>query len=234
MNIPLTIDLARAIGAMYRGDLQCTISEPRTDTQVRVEETYRGEFFVIFPGTASATDWRTDAKVGRVDWSCGGRVHRGFAAAFWSIKTELFRALQAAQRIVITGHSLGGALATLAADAMSSQGWGDRIRAVITFGSPRVGDRKFAQLYNETIGHRTCRVVNAGDPVPHVPWLFGRYRHVATQVYLPAAGGMVIDHPLLSYARELPQQITARSASGFAVLAGHHGIESYLEKLSAL
>jgi hypothetical protein len=233
MNVPCAVSCAETIAALYRGDLQCTISEPATDTQVRIEEVSRGAFQVTFPGTASLTDWRTDAKVRRAEWACGGLVHRGFAGAFWSVKTEIFRALQDARRVIVTGHSLGGALATLCADAMISQGWGDKIRNVITFGSPRVGNGKFAQLYNVTLGARTRRVVNAGDPVPHVPWLFGRYRHVDTQVYLTPDSEVVIDQPLLTYARELPQQLTARTASEFAVLTGHHGIESYLEKLKA-
>ena len=69
----------------------------------------------------------------------------------------------------MTGHSLGGALATLAAARHQAD-------VLWTFGAPRVGDALFARsLAGTAIG----RVVNGNDPVPAVPppgrpW---RFRH---------------------------------------------------------
>ena len=84
-----------------------------------------------------------------------------------------------AQPIVwITGHSLGGALATLAAYRLVSEDIlnADQIGGVMTFGQPRVGDRKFRSTYRGLKGHREgylndrhYRFVNNCDRVTRVP-----------------------------------------------------------------
>jgi hypothetical protein len=68
MNIERAIQLAEAIAAMYRGDLPATNGANGTDTQYRVEEPHPGDFVVIFPGTASLRDFRTDAKILKTAW----------------------------------------------------------------------------------------------------------------------------------------------------------------------
>jgi len=82
-----------------------------------------------------------------------------------------------------TGHSLGAALATLAAYAVGN------VQALYTFGSPRVGDVRFAELFAEAdIPH--YRFVHHDDVVPHVPIplppLFG-YEHVGDLKYIAYA-----------------------------------------------
>ena len=71
--------------------------------------------------------------------------------------------------IFITGHSLGGALATLGAAYLS--GWGPA--ACYTFGAPRGGNKGFSSSLQTPV----YRVVNPGDPVPHVPTPLRGYRH---------------------------------------------------------
>merc|ERR1711972_165158 len=64
-----------------------------------------------------------------------------------------------------TGHSLGGSLGMLCAYDLAGQGCS---AACITFGSPKVGERKFVDSYNAIVG-RTVRFVNKFDPVARLP-----------------------------------------------------------------
>jgi hypothetical protein len=70
---------------------------------------------------------------------------------------------------ICTGHSLGGALATLHAASMSHIYSGI---SLITFGSPRVGNWDFAQMCNQDLG-TILRVTHRKDSVVHVPWCPG-------------------------------------------------------------
>ena len=231
----LAIECAELIDQLYRSNFEPTFNVLETDTQVQVAERTPGEVWVIFPGTASAQDWLTDLKVRKIAWG-ETRAHRGFATAFRSVAGPLLAHLKSARQIIITGHSLGGALATLAADLCSEAGL--PVAAVYTFGSPRVGNGPFARAYNARLAHCTFRVVNARDPVPHVPWLLGTYRHVDTQVYLNANGFAVIAEPLRVAALELAQTLgtaTQQQAARAALdVARPHHIGSYLQKLKGL
>ena len=70
-------------------------------------------------------------------------------------------------RIAIVGHSLGGAVATLAAFDLSLIA-NPKHLYVFTYGSPRVGNQYFAQIYGERV-KSTWRFVHAADPIPHLP-----------------------------------------------------------------
>jgi hypothetical protein len=65
--------------------------------------------------------------------------------------------------VSFTGHSLGAALATLAADRSKFES------CVCTLGSPRVGDEAFVKGFNSRFGDRSRRYVNDVDIVTHVP-----------------------------------------------------------------
>ncbi|MFW5694712.1 MAG: lipase family protein [Alkalispirochaeta sp.] len=97
-----------------------------------------------------------------------GLAYRGFVSAFSEVlesDDNIFRFIAAArkdhgcQRVVFCGHSLGGALASLAAVY-----YGNPCH-LYTFGAPRVGDERFVRLLPST----SLRFVNAGDPVPSLP-----------------------------------------------------------------
>jgi hypothetical protein len=70
--------------------------------------------------------------------------------------------------VYITGHSLGGAMASLVATELVLKKLVSTPPVLYTFGQPRTGDGKFAALVTKSIP-RAYRVVNANDPVPHVP-----------------------------------------------------------------
>lgn len=147
--------------------------------------------FVAFSGTDvreregnstvdALTDWLVNLTFDTTDSGHGGRVHRGFKEALdevWDpqdkgeedrLKPHLDRVCEGGRRQVwFTGHSLGGALATLAA------GRYDHAPELYTFGSPRAGDR----AYVEGLDVHSHRFVNGEDIVPKLP-LRGPYRHL--------------------------------------------------------
>ena len=134
------------------------------------------------PGRIIA-DLKTDFDVWRSPWDRGGNVHSGFKAALddvWDeLRPEIERLQARGMRIWITGHSLGGALATLAADRLGS------VQGVYTFGSPRVGDAQFRAGFTSN----AYRVVNGADFITSVPPR-GPYHHVGTRIHIdPQAHG---------------------------------------------
>lgn len=75
---------------------------------------------------------------------------------------------------MVTGHSLGGALASLASiDIKNSFGITPK---VITFGQPRIGNQNLANYLSEMIP-KTYRVINYADIVPHLPTSTFNYAH---------------------------------------------------------
>ena len=92
--------------------------------------------------------------------------------------------------VFVTGHSLGGALATLfSAELAESVAAGVRACTVTmyNYGSPRVGNRAFVRRFNRAVPD-AVRVINGSDLVPTLPALMG-YRHVDHGVRIPSGKG---------------------------------------------
>ena len=84
------------------------------------------------------TDLADDLNALPEEWQGGGRAHTGFAGALLDIWPQIALELQvvAGYSLLFTGHSLGAAMATLAASLQTP-------KSLYTFGSPRVGDAAF-------------------------------------------------------------------------------------------
>ena len=80
-------------------------------------------------------------------------------------------------KVIVAGHSLGGALAALTALRISTE-LGADVDAVYTFGMPRPGDPAFAELYNRQLGPNTYRLVHGEDVVPTVAPSELGFRHL--------------------------------------------------------
>ncbi|KAK6117375.1 hypothetical protein DH2020_048893 [Rehmannia glutinosa] len=191
----------------------CFLDNEETDTQVAIwRDPERKRLVIAFRGTEQSRwkDLRTDLMLvpaGLNPERIGGdfkkevQVHSGFLSAYDSVRTRLISLIKQAighsrdesldllakWHIYVTGHSLGGALATLLALELSSSQLAKHGAISVTmynFGSPRVGNRRFAEIYNEKVKD-SWRVVNHRDIIPTVPRLMG-YCHVAQPVYLAA------------------------------------------------
>jgi len=137
----------------------------------------KGSIIISFRGTEEAKDVITDLNLIPTGGEIQGLVHKGFKTGLdrvWKdIQTHLDLLYTENDTIYITGHSLGGALATVAA-ARSKY-----ICQVYTFGQPRVGNRK----YRKNIKSKIYRHVNGADIVPSVPVGF-LYSHMGDTYHI--------------------------------------------------
>lgn len=126
-----------------------------------------------FRGTSSSADWMSNAMARQVKYKYvrdAGWTHCGFTQIYSSVRSAVLSALNklpAHKTLYITGHSLGGALASLCAIDVAFNTKFNSPR-VYTYGSPRVGDPAFAKAFAGCI---SCshRVANKYDLVPHLP-----------------------------------------------------------------
>lgn len=136
-------------------------------------------------GSSSVSDFLADATFWKAQCPEIGIkdvfVHNGFYKQFSSLKFDIMATVfsQARKkdrpRFEFVGHSLGGALATLAAAITKSLVPKSEVSCV-TFGSPRVGNSAFAAFFNEKVD-KSVRYVNGNDAVTMAPRI--SYEHVA-------------------------------------------------------
>jgi len=149
-----------------------------------------GRLHVAFRGTeANPIDWTRNARFKPVVGELDGRVHSGFRSGVDEVWGEVLSGIaSAAKPVVFTGHSLGGALATLAA-ARTHQA-GHTVAGVYTFGQPRVGRGDFRSAYEDALGEVTYRLINHIDIVTRIPLMIQGYRHVGQRIYFDASGSL--------------------------------------------
>jgi hypothetical protein len=183
----------------------------------------------------------------------GSKVHSGNYGA-WSmflkprVQQEL-RGLPSASfnRIIFTGHSLGGAIATLAAADLVSDStkWGCDVLAscevsVVTFGQPHSGNDDFKRGYlRNRIPHK--RYVNVTDPVPMALAAFNKaaegagveadkFEHVSEEICL--AGGIVgkvieVGEQVYDVVKEFQAHGLTTKALGNALGSHRHSLGAY-------
>lgn len=158
---------------------------------------------VSFRGSSNTMNWIRDLQALPTDateWPhCAGcKVHSGFDSIWHRIKPLVTSTLHdigcqphSNGILYITGHSLGAALATLAAFDLSGVGF-DVVKTYI-FESPRVGNQQFAAAYNELFArHPSVRVTHDRDPVVHLPAKHVGYWHVDTEMFFDASGNFKV------------------------------------------
>ena len=181
----------------YNQNDQCSVlyhcnKEPeffscKNDSQMYICK-YDKKLSVIFRGTESKRDVLTDLNIIQVKMPISNtkeeeypHVHWGFYNQFQQLEPQLNKVLAEynssnnEREIVFSGHSLGGALATIAALKYAEQ-YPELEVNCVTFGSPRVGNPIFAKYFDEYVND-SYRFVNDNDPVPCVPSAW-RYKHV--------------------------------------------------------
>ncbi|AOS65436.1 lipase family protein [Actinoalloteichus hymeniacidonis] len=180
-------------------------------------------------------DWLSDATT--PPWRGPGNtgfVHYGFAealrAVFPAVRSAIDELRDAEQTVWFTGHSLGGALAMLAAAWLEFENPRLAADGVYTFGQPRTCDRTLADAYDRALAGRTFRVVNNNDIVARVP-PEPVFHHVAAPRYLDSAGRVHESMPLvpglLDRGRGLTSDLFAPASDGIR----DHLIKAYVAAL---
>ena len=143
------------------------------DTEVRFDALdHPNELLVTFRGSESAKDWLVNMCAMMVRYD-GCMVHAGFLASWCSVDLQVVDAIDKYMRntdlnlggIVVAGHSLGSAMATLCAYDLTRVRPQYQVR-LTTFAGPRVGDAAFA---NKIMKVNPLTIQHTGDIVPSVP-----------------------------------------------------------------
>lgn len=168
---------------IYAENAQCFI--------VVIEDT----MYVCIAGTQidSWKDLWDACFVSKAPFSFGGHCSEGFlthASKLWPHVYKSFRELQP-RRVVVAGHSMGGAAATIMASLLNNLMFSEVDIELVTFGCPRVGNKKFLSTLTGIKSIR--RHVNNSDFVPKVPVI--GYRHTPDPIYydrnhMPHEGGL--------------------------------------------
>ena len=186
---------------------------------------------VSFRGTSSVMDLKVDlSSVRKPEKDSNGRVHSGFQSAVdevWSEDVEPAVASMLGEKdLYVGGHSLGAALAQLAAYRLTVR-TKHRVNAVYAFGSPLVGDARFVEAYDDLLGARTFSHINYEDLVTSVPprWLgFRRLGMSSTRKFTGTGHKLVL-------LRDLPRNDSQESGRELEIAAdGSVQLEGWADK----
>lgn len=173
--------------------LKAKFENKGTDTQGIFGDAFDDRLVIAFRGSEETgiADWITDLKFIPAVYPYADppdkrvHVHLGFLGAYQSVRDAILDAAKSTthRQIICTGHSLGGALATLSALDIARNVPGKSV-SCYTYGSPKVGNDLFAKIYNKYVP-RTYRFVNGADLVPTIPP--GAFAHVGQLCYVGKA-----------------------------------------------
>lgn len=226
-------------------------------------------YLVTFRGSASKKDWKLNLRTERVNYGgrtleemaqvaaqpldkTQPAVHSGFnsyvdtvlraavvdsAGAWQGVFREVLNDENA--YLVLTGHSLGGAAATLLGERLVSMGFPKEKLMVVTFGAPAIGNQAFADTYGTSIN--LVRITNTNDPVPGgLQTFFGGYKQFGEQYKYELSTkissmqhdmAMYFDYSVSEYYRERDRQISLgrlAPASDVKVTAGRPVVALWL------
>ncbi|KAI8915081.1 Alpha/Beta hydrolase protein [Entophlyctis helioformis] len=159
---------------------------------------------LAFRGSRNLRNWIQSLSIAKADTAFFGapeavRVHSGFLEAWTTMRDDAvesisrLRAAYPGYRLLVTGHSLGGAVATLAAmDIVSSKILNAKQVSVFTLNQPRVGNTAFAAWMSSHAFASVLRVVNQNDWTPHLPPLLSKFLHTPTEVWIADGDGRTL------------------------------------------
>ncbi|KAF7713983.1 Uncharacterized protein PECH_006159 [Penicillium ucsense] len=141
-----------------------------------------------FRGSRTVSNWIANLDFGQTDASSlcvGCKAHAGFLRAWSVVSDDVMPALTSAMakypgfRLVLTGHSFGGAVAALGATALRKAGYS---LDLYTYGQPRVGNTALA-TYMTNQGS-LYRVTHSNDLVPKLPPTWLGYTHASPEFWI--------------------------------------------------
>ena len=167
---------------------RCVYITGTYDGQAIIRETDCGRLVIAFRGTDSYTDWIVNilSYRRRFTFIRGAYVHAGYLSQHDSMWDQIIEHLSwytnVYKEILVTGHSLGGAQATLFSARVACL-YPELSISCYTFGAPRVGNIKFVEGIHELTNLSMLRVNNENDIATWVP-CFG-FIHTPEVVHIP-------------------------------------------------
>lgn len=193
-----------------------------TDTQATIlSDSETNRIYLVFRGSDKPIDWINNVQFRQQIYPYGDgnsevKFHRGFMAAYFAIRETLLEVMDQFhdKYIIATGHSLGGALATIGAlDLQYNLGKDKNFSfSVYTYGAPRVGNQALVESFNRRITD-SHRFIYGWDVVTRVPREWQGYDHVNTAVQLGNRWTWRIlsrrfsDHSISHYIEAIEQEI---------------------------
>ncbi len=174
-------------------------------------DTINRRILMVFNGTLYLDQWKDDFNFPQViadkiyNSNYKIRVHRGFYNLYQVIRNELWKTINSLpniQELYITGHSLGGAISTIAAFDFA------KLNPIhYSFASPRVGNPDFANKYNQMLPYG-MRINNIEDIITNLPppIIFNNiYQHVGITVPFDINLGSIGQNHIKAYLDYLPK-----------------------------
>ena len=142
---------------------------------------------VVFRGSRESVDWRRNAQFFQHKIKNKIAIHTGFCKQLFTnnlfvhIYSQLWTLIEQnpTYELFITGHSSGGALATLFGYLISLE-LGERKLQIVSFASPRIGNLAFKRDFYKRANLMHWRITNQYDCIPKIPY-FG-FHHVGEQI----------------------------------------------------
>ena len=178
-----------------------------------------------FRGTevTEKSDILADLKSGKNLEACGGKVHVGFKGEINKLWPTISKVLaDNPGNLYVTGHSLGAAMATIAASRIQ-----DRVTALVTFGSPRVGNAEFVK----SLAVEHYRVQNNCDDVTKVPFKLMGFAHHGTHKYMNFHGEFRDLTPWQQVKDMARSRLKARAKGQKYIGVFDHMMANYIAKL---
>ncbi|CAH1778552.1 unnamed protein product [Owenia fusiformis] len=200
----------------------------------------QSEVFIAFRGTNNFDDVLSDLKLFPKASDYEGRLHAGFYEIAEMIPVETILQKYRGYRIVICGHSMGGAVAQIVALEMLVQmdikQIKDTTTCCISFGAPLVATKGVTEFVDKhEMASKFVNVINQGDPVPRLLMLSQSLQQVASSSsqFAEQANGVIT--PILDVLSHAPHAIVSSSASVardvlLGIVDGTKNFESFLQE----
>ena len=183
--------------------------------------------WIAFRGTQpnQLNDLKADLNMFKEKSESAGMVHGGFKEEVDELWEEVTKELQRNGKLAnprdvyFCGHSLGGAMATIAATRYPLA------EAVYTFGSPRVGGKVFV----DTCQVKHYRFVNNNDLVPKVPPSLLGFKHDGVEMYFNSKENLALGYTFWQDMWDLVKGfVSAWSQFKFFDGLTDHGMDGYI------
>lgn len=159
-----------------------------------------GELVIALRGTEFLHDWLGDFDFVPAPYRPvpgRGTVHEGFQLLYYSIRDNLRGLVEkhapGRKWLLMTGHSLGAALCSLAVPDLLNDIAQNLSPVVYTWAEPRVGHHDFVTFYNTHVN--ICyRIVNLWDVVAHLPPAIAQYEHQGNELTIDSGFSLDVVH----------------------------------------